>query len=248
MKKKTMFIIGLFVMFFCYINVYAADACESSELSRLRKLAEKVDFDYSYEIKELTTPGGTVNKYIEYSISAINLNDDLQVVIMEDYFANKFTEFKGDSEGKATLKPFLEGDKVNITIYAYTENACSGKKITTKTITLPYYNKFYDLDDCRLVRDYDYCMVKYYKEYCDDFQTFKYCQKFIDESVSQEKFDDKLNDFRKGKYPRYFYVGDLQTDNKWIYFVVGGGIVLIVAIFVFVNIKHKKVKRIKINK
>ena len=52
MKKKIKIIIGVFLVFICSMNVYAEEVCESSELARLRKLAEKVDFSYDYEIKE----------------------------------------------------------------------------------------------------------------------------------------------------------------------------------------------------
>lgn len=247
MKNKIFILVGM-VLFLLNINVYAAGTCESSELTRLRKLAEKVEFTYDYEVKEIKTPGGNVNKYLDYSITAVNLNPDLQVAVMEDYYSNKFIEFKGDSEGKATLRNFIEGDKVEIKIYAYVENACSGKKITTKTIKLPYYNKYHDSEICHAARDYDYCLEKYYKEYCDEMQNFKYCQEMIDEAVSEEKFNSKIKEFSNGKVPHYHHYKYIESNNNWKYVIIGVVVLLIVLCFIIIKRKKSQKKKLKIKR
>lgn len=244
MKKKIKIIIGVFLVFMCAMNVYADEVCESSELTRLRKLAEKVDFSYDYEIKELTTPNGVVNKYLEYSINAINLNPELQVVVGNNYHTNNVPEFKGDNSGKATLNGFAEGEKVKITIYAYVANACSGKKITTKTINLPYRNKYHDSDECRTSTDYEYCRKDNTRNFCDLMQKFKYCQEFLDEPVTQEKFNSKLNEYLNSN-PQTRYKITFVESNKYLIPMIVGGIVII-GIGIYLIIKRKKNKKTKI--
>ena len=122
----------LIIMALFAINVYADDTCDSNELARVKELAKKVEFDYSYVVNDDAT--------INFSIEAVNLNRDLEVVIVEDYYNQKYREFKDNASHSNKLDGFRSGERVVITINAYVPNRCSGKTVLTKTIKLPYYN------------------------------------------------------------------------------------------------------------
>ena len=240
-KKKCWILLIVFLLVIIKYQVYADETCETSELSRLRKLAEKVDINYDYEFKELTTPGGKVNKYVDYSLTAINLNPDLQVALVDNYYENKFIEFKGDANGKATLKSFIEGDKIKVSIYAYVSNGCSGKLITTKTINLPYYNRFHDSEACKIVTDYNYCLKFYDEEYCGKISDMTFCDEFINSPLNQTQFNSKIN---KLVNSYYYYYDDLSglKRNKIVYYII---IFLIIVVGAFVGLEFVTSKRKK---
>ncbi len=161
--KKIVFFITLLLS----INVMAA-TCEKEELARLKNLAQQVEFKTDYELKE-----NQGIKYAEFSVTAYNLNEDLKIVI--DSKNKNNTEFKYNDTKKYTLKPFVEGAKIKVIIYGYTTNGCSGKEITTKTLTMPYYNKYYSEDTCK------------------DTPDFKYCSEIVNKDLSLNEFYDELN-------------------------------------------------------
>ena len=69
MKK----ILLLFVMLLALtINVHAG-TCDKAELSRLKQLAQKLEFDYDYKV---------VDGEAKFSIEVANLNIDLKVLII----------------------------------------------------------------------------------------------------------------------------------------------------------------------
>ncbi len=177
--KKLMVILVLSLFF--VINVYA-ETCSNSELSRLKKIAEQVEFSYDYDIKRTNYEEGVLVD-IDNSITALNLNPEIRVLIIEDYYKDKYQEFKYNDSKKATLKGFSNGTSVNITIEAYVNNSCSGKKLLTKKINIPYYNQFYDDERCEENRDFEYCKNEMMdtsitsRMFYDKFQKYKYGEK-----------------------------------------------------------------------
>lgn len=230
MKKKIMFIIGIFVTFFCYMNVYAADACESSELSRLRKLAEKVEFDYSYEIKEIENDDNLLVRFAEYNLNVVNLNSEIQVYVT-DTKSNITKMVKASNGNSGSVGTFFDGDTLEIKIQAYTRNACSGKTIITKKIKLPYYNVFSTYNICQ---NDDFCGI---------------CSEFLDHEYSVEEFK---KDVDKCYATRNHELIDNITKNNsnnndnlsksylWYYF---GGIALLLIIMIILLIFSKRKKR-----
>ena len=49
--KKILFSFSLLLIYFCCLNVSAIDACTTSEMTRLRELANNVTFNYNYKIE-----------------------------------------------------------------------------------------------------------------------------------------------------------------------------------------------------
>ena len=50
--KKILFSFSLLLIYFCCLNVSAIDACTTSEMTRLRELANNVNFSYQYSVED----------------------------------------------------------------------------------------------------------------------------------------------------------------------------------------------------
>ena len=169
MKKVRYLLLSLLLI--VTFNVKAAESdCKKEENDRLKALANKIEFDYDYKL---------VDEKAVFSINAVNLNEDLKVLIINDYYNDDYKEFKDDGTHKATLSGFEPGKKITITIKGYVPNWCSGKTIMTKTIKLPYYNYYYD------------------EEKCAGNEDFKYCKQLIDVNLTKSEFDKQFELYLK---------------------------------------------------
>ena len=214
--KKIKYIVLILLMVLT-INVSAkGDECESAEYNRLKELAKKVEFDYDYKLID--------NKAV-FSITAVNLTDELKVLIINDYYSGDYRQFKDKGEHKGTLENFTEGEKITVTIKAYVPNWCSGKTITTKLVKLPYYNYYYDEEKCKGNED------------------FKYCKQLIDVKITQKDFDNQLAQFIKNREKNeQKNVEKAPEDNSELIKIIGlsaGGCV-VVGVIVALLIKQKK--------
>lgn len=205
----------LMLLLLLTMNVKAdGPECKKEELTRLKELAKKVEFDYDYKL---------VNDKAVFSVSAINLNEDLKVLIVEDYLTLNYKQFKNDGTGKGTLNNFNPGEKIVVTIKGYVANWCSGKTVLTKTVKLPYYNYFYDAEKCRGNED------------------FKYCKQLIDSNITKESFDNGFALYLKNKESKS-KEEENEKDNTIVYIIIGvvSGILAIgAATMIIMNIKKK---------
>ncbi len=217
--KRIIKCLLLVILLSLSINVKADSNCDKKELSRLKELAKKVEFDYDYKL---------VGEKAVFSITAVNLNSDLQVVILDgDEYSGKYKEFANNSEHKATLTNFYSGEKVKITIRAFVPNFCSYEKLTTKTISLPYYNYFYD------------------EEKCQGNEEFKYCKLLIDSNITQTEFDRQFEIYLKNKNKQEDNPVVKEEDNFGLYITI---VALVLAVIVVTLIIINVVKRRKKNK
>ena len=169
--KKIKYLLPI-ILLLLTLNVKADEKCQTSEYSRLKELAQKIEFDYDYILVD-----GVAN----FSIKAVNLNSDLKVIIIEDYYRDKYKEFKDNSTHIATLNGFKSGERVAVTIKAFVPNWCSGTTLLTKTVKLPYYNYFYDENECKGNED------------------FKYCKVLLDSNITQDTFNKEFEIYRTEK-------------------------------------------------
>ena len=212
--KKIRYILLVILLLFC-INVKAEDNCDSKEYNRLKELAKKIEFDYDYEL---------VNGKAVFAINAVNLNSELKVLIIEDYYTDNYKEFKDNSNHIATLNNFEEGSKVVVTIKAFVPNWCSGKTILTKTVKLPYYNYVYN------------------EEKCKGHEDFKYCKLLIDKSLTQEQFDKQYQEYLDNGKTDVKPENPTKEDNTKLYMIIGAGVLAVILTIVLVSsiIKRRK--------
>ena len=209
--KYLLFAVLLLLTF----NVNASKECEKTELNRLKEVAKKVELDYDYKL---------VNDKAVFSITAINLNSELKVVIMENYYNQNYKEFKNDGTGKGTLNNFESGEKVTVTMYAFVPNWCSGEKVYSKSIKLPYYNYYYS------------------EEKCKGYEDFKYCKQLIDSNITEESFENQLAAFKRNKDKET--VEPVKEEDNTVKYIIIGVVSLIVAIGAIVLI-IRNVSRIR---
>jgi len=175
--KKYLLILIFLICMFPFLNVYAVDKCTTEEMNRLKELANNVEFTYTNEIIEVEDEeGGFYEKNI-YKISILNDNIDLKYKYRISGDSN---QLEIDKEKFSSLN-FYGGEKLVISIYAYTTNLCTGKSLKTKTLTLPHYNYFYRENE----------------EVCKEYPDFKYCEEFMDTSdLTKEQFNLELEEYK----------------------------------------------------
>ena len=171
--KRIKYVI-LIIITLLTINVKGAETCDSKEFARLKELAAKVEFDYDYKLVNDVEP--------LFTIKAVNLNKDIKVLIIEDYYSGRYKEFKDNEEHVATIDKFKPGERVVVTIKGNVPNMCAGKTVLTKTIKLPYYNFYYD------------------EEVCKGNEEFKYCKQLIDNNITEKEFNKQLKQYTDKKY------------------------------------------------
>ena len=219
--RKLARIFLLLLISFISVNVYALRECNKNEKQRLRDLAEKVEFLYDYKLEDIVEDGRKIT-FANFSITASNLNPDLKVTIMEDYFLDKYREFKDGDNSTATLDGFKTGEKVRITIYGFVPNACSGEEILKKTIKLPYYNSFSE------------------DERCEEYPDFKYCSDLIDNSIKESIFNDEFKRFVSVKTDDETIDIDKKNNSAVIIGVLISIISLLVVIISYILRRRKK--------
>lgn len=164
--RKLIFL--FIILFFIHLDVFA---CDANRLSELRAIAEKVDFTYEYQ---------KINNDVKFTITAFNLNKEIKPLIIKDYYLDDYQEFKYNTNKQSSLSGFEPGTRVKVTFNAYTTDSCGGSTVYTKTISLPYYNQFYNSSECQ------------------QYPNFKYCQsELLTSSISSSQFASELKQFLK---------------------------------------------------
>ncbi len=208
------------------INVYA-DTCDKNELSRLKKLAEYVEINYTSEIKDKKDKDKILYKYGEYTLIANNLNDEIRVRVYQDYYGNKYREFKG-TNGNGTLGPFYDGERVTVTIEGYVKNGCSGENLRTITVKLPYYNVYSENENCSNETI---------------FHDTKCCQKYIEKIYNNfETFNNCLDNYYKNEYLNTGVANDNESNGanfEIIRYIVIGIIVFLFILFLVIFMRRK---------
>lgn len=154
MSKKVLCLILLLFAF----NVKAVDkdTCDSTELRRLKTIASHVTFTYEFQEEQLKDGrvGGT------FDIILDNITSEIKPLIIYSWDTLSYDEFVPNSNGTARIKGFGSGDRVKITIKAYVNNGCVARDLLTKTIVLPYVNKFMNTEECQKNPEFKYCIDK----------------------------------------------------------------------------------------
>ena len=218
MKKIS---ILLFIMLFA-INVNAAiklESCTTEKMNKLKEVANKMEFGYTYEMKkDKLDPDYS---YPEFTVTVSGLTKDLKALIINDFYSLDYKEIKGDSSGNGKISGFKEGEKVTITMKAYTPDQCSTRTVLVKQVKLPYYNYFYD------------------KDFCLKNPNFKYCTEFTNEKISSENYNKELEKYQKQNETTEPVVEN-KGNNTLLFIGIGVGVVLIIGVVVVITIRRKK--------
>lgn len=159
--KKVLFIILLLIPI--YVMGRAINPlCNQEAKLNLRKTTS--NFSYALEkYKDTDT--------IFYKVTILNMDNNIVV----NYLDNKYS-----STNNEILK-IVPGTTLNLKLDAKENTTCDGYSIGTKTISIPYYNKFKD------------------NELCTDNEEYFLCKEDINTKVSEEEFNRQIKEYIKNK-------------------------------------------------
>lgn len=232
--KKTLYFIILAIICILSLNVKAA-TCSTNVLEELKDLAKKIEFTYDVQWdKDKHKDTKKEYLYPRFYITATNLNSRLKVLIEDNFINDNYVEFKGDKEGKATVGPFYAGDKVTITIRAFTSDECSTKVIMTKSMKMPYLN------------------LLSYEPVCSVYTDFEYCQEFVEEKISADKFNDEFKKYIEKKTPTDTNSQPTQNTktesktilSKTLLIIIPSIVGIMIIIFITLMIRQRRKKLI----
>ena len=169
-------ILVFMLAFFSCLNVYAIDACTTSEMSRLRELANNIQFktDMVVEMDDKETE----NYVVSYNVEIANFDDDLKIGYKPNDYSEEITVYPNQIIDEA----FYAGQTIKFKIYAYTENLCIDELLKTVTVKFPYVNEWYHFN----------------KEKCEDNPDFKYCKEFMNvDNIDFEDIDKEFDAYLK---------------------------------------------------
>lgn len=225
MKKIKYLLILLLIISFK--NVSAIDNCTSSEMTRLRELANNVEIKYEPKIDEIASDdSSTIDTIlVSYRLVVSNLANDLRL-----YYKSGNNEKKLITMEQLQNETFYEGMNIQFQIYSWTNNLCTDELLRTINIKFPSYSRFY----------------YFHKEECNKYPDFKYCKEFLD--ISSINFDDDIDKVEEA-YNNYLkdkgviQVNDDIQVNNYILIVISIAVLLIIIIsIVLINKKNKKKK------
>ena len=216
MKYKYYLLIIITFMLSLMNNVYAED-CDSTDIKRLRVLANDVDISYEYNDDIYDEYG--IKIHDTYKVVISNLSDELYVIESK---TNLDLRNYSVNDGSITIDRLYSGNK---SFKIYSRN-CSNKLLKTYSIKLPKFNNYSTDPNCEGHENLDICQ-KFYDSSNVDYYEF---MEMINNSDNKDTDDNKSKD--ENKYIKFI------KDN-YIYISIGGG-VLIIIIIVLIILRHKK--------
>lgn len=158
MKKIFLYVLVLILL---PINVFAYEyideRCDTKLKASLKSEAQNLVYRVSKNI---------VGDDVTYDLKFYNLSGNL-----------KFTDEDGNAYGEviSNLKP---GSKVTLYIYGSDSYYCAKFKVLTKTIEIPYYNKYFT------------------SELCEGYESYYLCSENSNVNLTQTEFETKLREYK----------------------------------------------------
>lgn len=233
MKKVFSLTVFLLTCFLFLISQTKADSCSYKEQQALNKEASNINFNYELvdKLEEVDNlPKGTWHNTADYyyiQILLSNIGENIYVEITNDKDDNKLTFYNSDlTDGLVTFKKEInEVVKYKMTIYANTTNCQS--KLNTKTLIVPKFNTFYNIGDCK------------------DIPEYKYCQKLITSTLSDNSLGEKIHTY----YTNTLLKKDNQptkTENDYLKYIliISSSLLVLLVIFIIFRFILKKRRKI----
>lgn len=216
--KKYFVLLITFIFFITILDVKAVDECSTSEMKRLKEIANNVQFKTNYEM-DIYEDSEVSSVSLIYSIDIFNFSEDLKIFYNTEY-ADERIELKSNQNKITDLS---EGDKITFYIYSYTNNLCTDEILKKVSVELPVYNRYY----------------YYNKEKCDLHSEFKYCKEFMDTGDKQHFEIDLEFD----KYLKEDIIDDIIDSNNLVWYIVIPVVSIAIIVIVFLIIKKIMIKR-----
>lgn len=188
MKKFIYFTVLLFLVL---IPKYIVKAdCTYSEITRLQKIANNVNISYLFD--ENTK---------KFTVTILNLKKSIEI---KDMYNNKVY----NTDGEVNIKNVSSG-KYTFKIYAK-DKECMSYEIISKNINMPFYNEYYENDECNDFKDKYYCLKWLksdvgYSEWNSNVK--KYKKVIVEEKETvNDTFIQKIFKQIQEIYSKYYYI------------------------------------------
>lgn len=108
-----------------------------------------------------------------FDVTLTNVNEIFYIIDMDSNM--RFD----DTNGEIKINGVIPGSRLRFKVFADDDTPCSSSNIYSIYVSLPYFNPYYN------------------NELCDDIDKFKYCEKFINKSVTYEEFKENIAEYKK---------------------------------------------------
>ena len=178
MKKIIMFLLVVLLIPF---NVSAIHEVIDSRCTNNLKTTLRNDAnDVVYRLSKTENNGE-----ILYNAYFYNLTDNLYL-----------TDANGNVYSNSKIENLKPGTRLNIYLYASNSNYCSGYKVMSKIINIPYYNPYYG------------------SELCEDISEYSLCKEDANVTLSVDEFKEKINEYKKNQINREEEIVDVIVSNS----------------------------------
>lgn len=196
---KTIIVLIISFIFFIPLKVEAV-FCDYSELSKLKSLASNINYSYSYV---------ELDNDVTFSIEFLNLKEEL---ILQDISNNKLYNIQEES---LVINGYESGKSYSFVI-STNETECTNKQLSTFTVTLPSYNKYYNEQICIDNPEISLC-GKWIKVTGDRNDFVKTVNSFIKTSDVEENPNTEIELTFIEKYYIYIYMVSSMVILIYIY-------------------------------
>lgn len=201
MKKIKYLLFVLFCVFLFPLNSNAQ--CDYQRMAELNKIASNVQISYSYELDENGIP-----------IFYVNVSNVTSDIYVKDNYGNILIE-----EFSFQLN-YYGGKTIRYDIYS-NDNNCRDSKLTTKYVSLPYFNTFYKSDDC------------------SQYPEFEYCNLWGMNDISQKQFLSKIEEYKDKNLKVQNIDEKKEMSENYILYIAFSGLIVLLILIVWV-LRRKK--------
>ena len=212
---KNVFKVFLFIIsFFIIANNVDANSCDYVEISRLKNVASNIDFTYSYVYDSNLDD-------VKFTITIQNIEEN--IIITDINKGSVVYNYNGNSS--LVLNDYDDGRRYQFEINTDTTD-CLNKKLLTRYIELPKYNKYYNDEVCFSVSSYYMCQMWYQHELTKE----QFYEKI---NIYKESLKNEDNNPSEDKNPIDSIV-DILIDNYY-YFVAVGAIIILIKVYFIIK-------------
>lgn len=178
--------------------------CTNSLKTSLREEAN--DFTYRFSKKE-------IGNEVVYTSYFYNVSDNIDLI-----------DDNGNKYNKTQIDNLKQGTTLTINVVASNNTYCSGYKIITKTIKVPYYNKYYGTDLCKGYEDILLCSEN--EKILYDEEEFIMRLKNYKRDNTYEKEDENKEDENE------VVIQEKDFFSTYGHYIIGGILLLTIGILI----------------
>lgn len=174
--KKFIFIL---LLAFSFANMIKAE-CDDKTISNLKLQASNIEINYEH-IDDLYSEDFDLKIVNLFDVHVMGLTNEMYILVEHDSIVDTY-EYSNVVEGVLKIEKVDGGQSLKIIVYS---TECN-EKLKTFNIAIPYYNSYYD------------------SEQCTKYPDANVCNEFYEYEMTYEKFNKGISD----------YINKLNDNNE----------------------------------